>query len=73
HHRQYHEILHDGWNKRVCPASDYCTIVLNQEGYKELLGLNIGHSEGSKSWLQVLTDLQNLQLEPDTGAINDYL
>lgn len=38
-------------------------IGLNQEGYKELLGMYINESEGAKFWLQVLTDLQNRGVE----------
>lgn len=32
-------------------------IGLNQDGYKELLGMYIGENEVAKFWLQVLTDL----------------
>jgi putative transposase len=37
----------------------YCVIGLNREGVKDLLGLYIGESEGSRFWLQILTDIQN--------------
>jgi len=37
----------------------YCVIGLNREGVKDLLGLYIGENEGSRFWLQVLTDIQN--------------
>ena len=37
----------------------YCVIGLNREGIKDLLGLYIGESEGSRFWLQVLSDIQN--------------
>jgi transposase-like protein len=45
---------------RVITKAVYCVIGVNQEGHKELLGLYMGNGgEGSKFWLQVLTDLQN--------------
>jgi len=37
----------------------YLALGINLEGHKELLGLWIGESEGSKFWLGVLTELQN--------------
>lgn len=37
----------------------YCVIGLNREGIKDLLGLYIGENEGSRFWLQVLSDIQN--------------
>src|ERR1043166_4103310 len=52
----HYKIRHEG---RVMSRAVYCIIGLNQEGYKELLGLYIGENEGAKFWLQVLTDLQS--------------
>lgn len=52
----HYKIRHEG---RVMNRAVYCVIGLNQEGYKELLGLYIGESEGAKFWMQVLTDLQS--------------
>lgn len=52
----HYKIRHEG---RVVNRAVYCIIGLNQEGHKELMGLYIGENEGSKFWLQVLTDLQN--------------
>lgn len=52
----HYKIRHEG---RVMNRAVYCIIGLNQEGYKELLGLYIGESEGAKFWMQVLTDLQS--------------
>ena len=37
----------------------YLALGINLEGHKELLGLWVGESEGSKFWLNVLTELQN--------------
>jgi len=37
----------------------YTVLGVNLEGKKEVLGLYLNESEGSKFWLQVLTDLQN--------------
>jgi len=37
----------------------YTVLGVNLEGKKEILGLYLNESEGSKFWLQVLTDLQN--------------
>jgi len=56
----HYKVRHEG---RVVSRAVYCIIGLNQEGYKELLGLYIGDSEGSKFWLHVLTDLQNRGVE----------
>lgn len=56
----HYKVRHEG---RVVNRAVYCIIGLNQEGYKELLGMYIGEHEGSKFWLQVLTDLQNRGIE----------
>ena len=37
----------------------YLALGVNMEGYKELLGLWVGESEGSKFWLGVLNELKN--------------
>ena len=37
----------------------YLALGINREGYKELLGLWVGEHEGSKFWLNVLTELKN--------------
>lgn len=65
----HYEVRHEG---RVVNRAVYCIIGLSQEGYKELLGLYIGDSEGSKFWLQVL-DLQNRGLEDIFIACSDNL
>lgn len=56
----HYKVRHEG---RVVNRAVYCIIGLNQDGYKELLGMYIGENEGSKFWLQVLTDLQNRGIE----------
>jgi len=58
---------------RVVSKAVYCIIGLNQEGYKELLGLYIGENEGAKFWLQVLTDLNSRGLEDIFIACIDNL
>jgi putative transposase len=52
----HYKVRHEG---RVVTRAVYCIIGLNQDGYKELLGMYVGENEGAKFWLQVLTDLQN--------------
>ena len=52
----HYKVRHEG---RVVSRAVYCIIGLNQDGYKDLLGMYIGESEGAKFWLQVFTDLQN--------------
>jgi putative transposase len=56
----HYKVRHEG---RVVNRAVYCIIGLNQDGYKELLGMYIGENEGAKFWLQVLTDLQNRGIE----------
>lgn len=56
----HYKVRHEG---RVVNRAVYCIIGLNQDGYKELLGMYIGENEGSKFWLQVLTDLQHRGIE----------
>lgn len=46
-------------NKTVIKKVVYVALGVNVQGYKELLGLWISESEGSKFWLNVLTDLHN--------------
>jgi putative transposase len=51
----------------------YLALGINLEGHKELLGLWIGESEGSKFWLGVLTELQNRGVEDILIACVDGL
>jgi putative transposase len=66
----HYKVRHEG---RVVNRAVYCVIGLNQEGFKELLGMYIGENEGSKFWLQVLTDLQNRGIEDIFIACIDNL
>lgn len=66
----HYKVRHEG---RVISRAVYCIIGLNQEGYKELLGMYIGENEGAKFWLQVLTDLQNRGVEDIFIACIDNL
>ena len=38
--------------------SIYLALAINMEGKKELLGMWISENEGSKFWMQVLTEIQ---------------
>jgi putative transposase len=44
---------------RVQNQAVYLALGVNMDGYKELMGLWVGESEGSKFWLNVLTELKN--------------
>lgn len=66
----HYKVRHEG---RVISRAVYCVIGLNQEGYKDLLGMYIGENEGAKFWLQVLTDLQNRGVEDIFIACMDNL
>lgn len=66
----HYKVRHEG---RVISRAVYCIIGVNQEGFKELLGMYIGESEGSRFWLQVLTDLQNRGVEDILIACIDNL
>lgn len=58
---------------RVVTKAIYCVIGVNQEGYRDLLGLYIGAAESAKFWMQVLTDLQTRGLEDILIACIDNL
>ena len=58
---------------RVVNKAVYCVIGVNQEGYRDLLGLYIGQAESAKFWMQVLTDLQTRGLEDMLIACVDNL
>lgn len=66
----HYKVRHEG---RVISRAIYCVIGINQEGYKDLLGMYIGENEGAKFWLQVLTDLQNRGVEDIFIACIDNL
>ncbi|MCL4151645.1 UNVERIFIED_CONTAM: hypothetical protein GTU68_036953 [Idotea baltica] len=46
-------------DKKVINKAVYLALGVNMEGHKELLGLWLSENEGSKFWLNVLTELQN--------------
>jgi transposase-like protein len=46
-------------NRHVQPCAVYVALGIGIDGKKDLLGLWIGESEGSKFWLGVLTELRN--------------
>lgn len=48
-----------GGDGRVSPHTMYVAVGVNLQGKKELLGLWLGETEGSKFWLSCLTDLKN--------------
>lgn len=66
----HYKVRHEG---KVISRAVYCVIGINQEGYKELLGLYIGENEGAKFWLNVLTDLSNRGVEDILIACIDNL
>lgn len=66
----HYKVRHEG---RVITRAVYCIIGLNQEGFKELLGMYIGENEGAKFWLQVLTDIRNRGVEDIFIACIDNL
>jgi putative transposase len=51
----------------------YLALGINLDGHKELMGLWIGESEGSKFWLGVLTELKNRGVEDILIACVDGL
>lgn len=50
-------------NKSVINKAFYLALGINLEGHKELLGIWVSQNEGSKFWLNVLTELKNRGLE----------
>lgn len=58
---------------RVVTKAVYCVIGVNQEGFRDLLGLYIGAAESAKFWMQVLTDLKTRGLEDMLIACIDNL
>lgn len=58
---------------RVVSRAVYNIIGLNNKGVKELLGMYISESEGSRFWLQVLNDMKNRGVEDILIACIDNL
>lgn len=60
-------------NNVVINKAVYLAIAVNMEGKKELLGIWVGKNEGSKFWLQVITELKNRGVEQIYVACVDGL
>jgi putative transposase len=60
-------------DKQVINKAVYLALGVNIEGHKELLGMWISENEGSKFWLNVLTELQNRGLSDILIACVDGL
>lgn len=46
-------------NNRIVSKAAYIVIGVDEDGYKDVLGLWIGENETSRFWLKVLTDMKN--------------
>lgn len=46
-------------NNRIVSKAAYVAIGVDDDGYKDVLGLWIGENESSKFWLKILTDMKN--------------
>lgn len=46
-------------NNRIISKAAYVVVGIDEDGYKDVLGLWIGENETSKFWLKVLTDMKN--------------
>jgi len=60
-------------NNIVINKAVYLAIAVNIEGKKELLGIWIGKNEGSKFWMQIITELKNRGVEQIYVACVDGL
>lgn len=60
-------------NHVVINKAVYLAIGVNMEGKKELLGIWVGKNEGSKFWMQVITELKNRGVEQIYVACVDGL
>lgn len=60
-------------NHQVQNQAVYLALAITMEGRKELLGLWVGEHEGSKFWLNVLTELKNRGLQDILIACVDGL
>lgn len=43
---------------KIINKAVYCVIGVNREGFKDILGMYLGQTEGASFWLNVLTDLK---------------
>ncbi len=46
-------------NNRIVNKAAYIVVGVDEDGYKDVLGIWIGENETSKFWLKILTDLKN--------------
>jgi len=46
-------------SNKIITKAVYCIIGVNRDGYKDILGMYLGQSEGASFWLGVLTDLRS--------------
>lgn len=60
-------------DNKIVSKAVYCVIGINKEGYKDILGMYLGHSEGASFWLGVLTDLRTRGIEDIFIACIDNL
>ena len=51
----------------------YLAIAVNMDGKKELLGIWVGKNEGSKFWMEIVTELKNRDIEKIYVACVDGL
>ena len=60
-------------NNTIINKAVYLAIGVNMDGKKELLGIWVGKNEGSKFWMQVVTELKNRGVEQIYVACVDGL
>jgi len=53
-------------NNRIISKAAYVVVGIDEDGYKDVLGIWIGENETSKFWLKVLNDLRNRGLQTVT-------
>lgn len=77
--RMYYVVWMDGivfkvrQNGKVINKTIYLAVGLNQEGYKEILGLWLGENESASFWVGVLSDLQARGVEDILITCTDNL
>lgn len=58
-------------NKRVTPHSVLVAVGINEEGYREILGLKIGNSESEASWSELFSWLKDRGLNGVDFVVSD--
>jgi transposase-like protein len=66
----YYKVRDDG---KIVSKAAYVCLGINTEGYKDILGIWIGESEGAKFWLTVCNDLKNRGIDDILIACMDGL